>query len=315
METGPIYIKEVFYKRIRQILTKRLFYLPLVYLLVNIGFILSLFFPKDLHLNIYVYPLIFLVLPYSCFFLQRIHANFFQKKDDNFNEKFFKIYFIIGYSVMIFLPVLISFYTFICFKNDLTFNYFIIFISYSFVTSLIFNNILKYRLLIEYPENVNELILKILLLLGIVISVFIMSSPQIIITITNMLNLNLSEIGTLTNIAIAVVVLCATLSALSFTYCSTLKNNNGSCKMKKNGEGYFISTILSMILLILIYISSLMSHVINLTNLFRLNLIEYIFINIYTIALIVSVILLAYIIFYMITSSFSTLKILGFIKQ
>ncbi|WP_325192817.1 hypothetical protein [Methanobrevibacter ruminantium] len=314
METEPIYIKEVYYKRIRQILTKRLFYLPLVYLLVNIGFILSLFFPKDLHLNIYVYPLIFLVLPYSCFFLQRIHANFFQKKDDNFNEKFFKIYFIIGYSVMIFLPVLISFYTFICFKNDLTFNYFIIFISYSFVTSLIFNNILKYRLLIEYPENVNELILKILLLLGIVISVFIMSSPQIIITITNMLNLNLSEIGTLTNIAIAVVVLCATLSALSFTYCSTLKNNNGYYEMKKNGEGYFISTILSMILLILIYISSLMSHVINLTNLFRLNLIEYFFINIYSISLIFSVSLVVYVIYYMITSSFSTLKILGFIK-
>ena len=215
---------------------------------------------------------------------------------------------------MIFLPVLISFYTFICFKNDLTFNYFIIFISYSFVTSLIFNNILKYRLLIEYPENVNELILKILLLLGIVISVFIMSSPQIIITITNMLNLNLSEIGTLTNIAIAVVVLCATLSALSFTYCSTLKNNNGYYEMKKNGEGYFISTILSMILLILIYISSLMSHVINLTNLFRLNLIEYFFINIYSISLIFSVSLVVYVIYYMITSSFSTLKILGFIK-
>ena len=156
--------------------------------------------------------------------------------------------------------------------------------------------------------------LKILLLLGIVISVFIMSSPQIIITITNMLNLNLSEIGTLTNIAIAVVVLCATLSALSFTYCSTLKNNNGYYEMKKNGEGYFISTILSMILLILIYISSLMSHVINLTNLFRLNLIEYFFINIYSISLIFSVSLVVYVIYYMITSSFSTLKILGFIK-
>ena len=216
---------------------------------------------------------------------------------------------------MIFLPLLISFYTFVCFKYDLTFNHVMILISYSFVISLIFNNNLKYRLLIEYPENVSELLLQSLLVFGIIISFFVIIYPQIIIAITNMLNLDLSEIGTLTNIAIAIVILCATLSALFFTYCSTLKNNNGSCKMKKNGEGYFISTILSMILLILIYISSLMSHVINLTNLFRLNLIEYIFINIYTIALIVSVILLAYIIFYMITSSFSTLKILGFIKQ
>ena len=130
-----------------------------------------------------------------------------------------------------------------------------------------------------------------------------------------MLNLNLSEIGTLTNIAIAFVVLCATLSALSFTYCTTLKSNKKNyCKMKKNGEGYFISTILSMILLILIYVSSLMSHVINLTNLFRLNLMEYLFINIYTITLIISVSLLAYAIYYIISSSFSTLKILGFIK-
>ena len=178
METKPIYIKEFAYKKIRQILTKRLFYLPLVYIMVNIGFIISLFFPKELYLNIYLYPLIFLLLPYSCFFLQRIHANFFQNKDDNFNEKFLKIYFIIGYSAMIFLPLLISFYTFVCFRYDITFYYFIIIISYSFVTSLIFNNVLKYRLIIE---NVNEQILQSLLLVGIIISVFIMSSPQIII--------------------------------------------------------------------------------------------------------------------------------------
>ena len=57
-----------------------------------------------------------------------------------------------------------------------------------------------------------------------------------------------------------------------------------------------------------------MSHVINLTNLFRLNLIEYFFINIYSISLIFSVSLVVYVIYYMITSSFSTLKILGFIK-
>lgn len=314
METKPLYIKEFSHKRIRKMLTKRLFYLPLVYILVNIGFILSLFYPKGLHFNIFVYLFIFLLLPYSCFFLQRIHANFFQNKDDNFNEKFLKIYFIIGYSVMIILPLLISFYTFVRFKYDLTFYHIIILISYSFVTSLIFNNILKYRLLIEYPENVNERILQSLLAFGIVISVFIMSFPQIIIELTNMFNLNLSELGTLTNIAIAIVVLCATLSALSFTYCSTLKNNDNYCKMKKNGEGYFISTILSMILLILIYISSLMSHVINLTNLFRLNLMEYLFINIYTITLILSISLLTYAIYYMVTSSFSTLKILGFIK-
>lgn len=314
METKPLYIKEFSHKRIRKMLTKRLFYLPLVYILVNIGFILSLFYPKGVHFNIFVYLFIFLLLPYSCFFLQRIHANFFQNKDDNFNEKFLKIYFIIGYSVMIILPLLISFYTFVRFKYDLTFYHIIILISYSFVTSLIFNNILKYRLLIEYPENVNERILQSLLALGIVISVFIMSFPQIIIELTNMLNLNLSELGTLTNIAIAIVVLCATLSALSFTYCSTLKNNENYCKMKKNGEGYFISTILSMILLILIYISSLMSHMINLTNLFRLNLMEYLFINIYTITLIISISLLTYAIYYMATSSFSTLKILGFIK-
>lgn len=314
METKPIYIKEFSYKRIRQIITKRLFYLPLVYIIVNIGFIISLLCPKELFFNIYVYILIFIVLPYSCFFLQRIHANFFQNKDDDFNKKFLKIYFTTGYSVMIFLPFLISFYTFVNLKYDLTYYYFIILISYSFVTSLIFNNTLKYRLLIEYPENVNEIILQILLIFGIIISVFIIISPNIIIAITNMLNLTLSEMGTLTNIAIAFVVMCATLSALSFTYCSTLKNNKNYCKMKKNGEGYFISTILSMILLILIYISSLMSHVINLTNLFRLNLTEYLFINFYTITLIISVTLLAYVIYYMTTSSFSTLKILGLFK-
>ena len=121
--------------------------------------------------------------------------------------------------------------------------------------------------------------------------------------------------GTLTNIAIAFVVLCATLSALSFTYCSTIKNNDNKnyCKMKKNGEGFFISTILSMISLIVIYIFSLMSHVINLTNIFRLTIIDFIFINIYAIALIFLVSLSIYVIYYMVVSSFSTLKILGLI--
>ena len=98
METKLIPIKEFSYKRIRQILTKRSSYLPLVYILINIGFILSLFYPEELSFNIWAYLLIFIVLPYSCLILQRIHANFFQNKDENFNEKFLKFYFIIGYS-------------------------------------------------------------------------------------------------------------------------------------------------------------------------------------------------------------------------
>lgn len=310
MQIKQTLLKQFSYKGIKHILTKRLSYLPLIYILVNIGFILSLFYSTDLLLS----PWSFL-LAYSCFFLQIIYDKIFENNEDKFTKKYAIFYFIIGYSSMVALPILVSFSTFNSFKYDLTFNYFIILISYSFITSLIFNNQLKYRLLIEYPESINELILQFLLLLGIIISVFLMSSPEIIITITNMLNLNISEIGTLTNIAIAIVVLCATLSALSFTYCTTLKDNNKNyCKMKKNGEGYFISTILSMILLILIYISSLMSRITNLTSLFRLNLIEYLFINIYTITLIASVCLLVYIIYHMINSSLSTLRILGFLK-
>lgn len=303
------------HKNIKMILTRRRYYLPLVYILINIGFLVSLLYPKGLYLNSYLYPLIFLVLPYSCFFLQLIYDYFFKNRDAKFNKKFSKVYFIIGYSSMILLPLLLGFHTFNNFKPDLTFYYFIILISYSFVTSLIFNGQLKYRLLIKYPNNINEKILQSLLLIGILMSIFILGSPQIIISLTGTLNLNLSEIGTLTNIAIAFVVLCATLSALSFTYRGAIqKNNKNYCKIKKNGEGYFISTILSMFSLIFIYVASLMSRLINLTSLFRLNLMDYIFINIYTISLIFLVGLSIYIIYYMIVSSVSTLKILGLFK-
>lgn len=314
MKTKPLYIKEFSYKRIRQILTKRIYYLPLVYILINIGFMLSLVYSKKLSFNLY-YPIIFVLLPYSCLFLQRIHANFFQNKDDNFNEKFLKIYFIIGYLVMIILPVLTSFFIFSNFKYGLTFDSIVILMFFSFLTSLILNNRLKYRLLIDYPNDINETILQYLLFIGIIISIIIICFPKIIISVTNMFNLDISEIGTLTNIAIAIIVLCATLSSLSFTYCTTLKNNKKNySKMRKNGEGYFISTILSMLFLILIYVSSLITRFINLPNQFKLNLMEYIFINIYTIALIFLVILATYIFYYMIISSSSTLKILGFIK-
>lgn len=303
------------HKNIKMILTRRRYYLPLVYILINIGFLVSLLYPKGLYLNSYLYPLIFLVLPYNCFFLQLIYDFFFKNRDDEFNKKFSKVYFIIGYSSMISLPLLLGFHTFNNFNHDLTFYYFIILISYSFVTSLIFNGQLKYRLLIKYPNNINEKILQSLLLIGILMSIFILGSPQIIISLTETLNLNLSEIGTLTNIAIAFVVLCATLSALSFTYRGTIKKNNKNyCKIKKNGEGYFISTILSMFSLIFIYVASLMSRVINLTSLFRLNLMDYVFVNIYTISLIFLVGLSIYIIYYMIVSSVSTLKILGLFK-
>ncbi|WP_296873861.1 hypothetical protein [uncultured Methanobrevibacter sp.] len=307
--------KHFSHKTIKIILTKRRYYLPLVYILVNIGFIVSSLYPKGLYLNSYIYPLIFVVLPYTCFFLQVIYDYFFQNSDEEFKKKFSIIYFIIGYSSMICLPLLLGFHTFNNFNPDLTFYYFVILISYSFFASLVCNTQLKYRLLIKYPNNINEKILQSLLLIGILMSIFILASPQIIISLTNTLNLNLSEMGTLTNIAIAFVVLCATLSALSFTYCSTIKNNDNKnyCKMKKNGEGFFISTILSMISLIVIYIFSLMSHVINLTNIFRLTIIDFIFINIYAIALIFLVSLSIYVIYYMVVSSFSTLKILGLI--
>ena len=302
------------HKNIKMILTRRRYYLPLVYILINIGFLVSLLYPKRLYLNSYLYPLIFLVLPYSCFFLQLIYEYFFKNRDNEFNKKFSKVYFIIGYSSMSSLPLLLGFHTFNNFNHDLTFYYFIILISYSFVTSLIFNGQLKYRLLIKYPKNINEKILQSLLIIGILMYILILWSPQIIISLTETLNLNLSEIGTLTNIAIAFVVLCATLSALSFTYMGTIKKNKNYSKIKKNGEGYFISTILSIFSLIFIYIASLMSRVINLTSLFRLNLMDYIFVNIYTISLIFLVGLSIYIIYYMFVSSVSTLKILGLFK-
>lgn len=79
--------KHFSHKTIKIILTKRRYYLPLVYILVNIGFIVSSLYPKGLYLNSYIYPLIFVVLPYTCFFLQVIYDYFFQNSDEEFKKK------------------------------------------------------------------------------------------------------------------------------------------------------------------------------------------------------------------------------------
>ena len=103
-------------------------------------------------------------------------------------------------------------------------------------------------------------------------------------------------------------MLCATLAVLSFTY-TMVDNQEGKDKMNENGKGYFISTIISMVILLLILISSKIKPAL-INSISIENWFNFILVNIYAISIIIIFILTIYLIYYMISCSISSLKIL-----
>lgn len=132
-----------------------------------------------------------------------------------------------------------------------------------------------------------------------------MKYPDII----NKIIVNLTNI---TTISLAIIMLCATLSALTFTYYSTIEQTE---KVKINGQHYFISTILSMALTVLIFILTTIAPAIANLNMTHITLESNIILIIYTFFIIISFILLIYISYYIIVPSIKTLIILGFIQK
>lgn len=118
--------------------------------------------------------------------------------------------------------------------------------------------------------------------------IFIYKTPvNFLNKLSNYIIYNLTDVFT---ILIALIMLCIGLSALSFGYCSILKEgSNIRCNMKRNGEGYFIASILIMIAIFLLLITSIMKKYIlftTLPNLVILNF-DFIILNIYAVFIII----------------------------
>ena len=116
------------------------------------------------------------------------------------------------------------------------------------------------------------------------------------------------------NISIALIMLCATLSMLSFSYYSINDEKNKKDKIKECGESFFIATILSAFSLINLYLFSLMKPQLdNIGIVFNLMLLEkFLLLNILIIFLIIFLITMLYTLYYLIYGSISSLKVLNF---
>ena len=298
--------------KFQEIILKNEFYFPFVYILTIIGVILSNFYKVSS--PVYFVITIF-ILPYSCLYLVIIYNKFFENRSNEFTLKFIRFFKIVGVSALILNTILIGifYFSFQFLLTGSTSNFILMILS-AFVLSLTFNNTLRKRLNIFNDEKIENMMNSEFLIsfLGLVVLYLILNNSYFLELLNFILYIILLHLSDYSTISLAIVMLCATLSVLSFTY-TMVEDQEDKDKMNENGKGYFISTILSMIILLLILISSKIKPML-INSIAIENLFNFILINIYAISIITIFILTIYLIYYMISCSISSLKILKFIE-
>ena len=298
--------------KFQEIILKNEFYFPFVYILTIIGVILSNFYKASS--PVYFVITIF-ILPYSCLYLVIIYNKFFENRSNEFTLKFIRFFKFVGVSALILNTILIGifYFSFQFLLTGSTSNFILMILS-AFVLSLTFNNTLRKRLNIFNDEKIENMMNSEFLIsfLGLVVLYLILNNSYLLELLNFILYIILLHLPDYSTISLAIVMLCATLSVLSFTY-TMVEDQEDKDKMNENGKGYFISTILSMIILLLILISSKIKPML-INSIAIENLFNFILINIYAISIITIFILTIYLIYYMISCSISSLKILKFIE-
>lgn len=119
------------------------------------------------------------------------------------------------------------------------------------------------------------------------------------------------ELLLIISILITIIMLCIALSTLSFNYSSILNDTRIEKNMKRNGETYFIASILSMFSILSFVIVLFIKHYVVLRALSDLNIIslDFIGLSVYPIFIVIAIIFAGYSIYYIIKCSYSTLNI------
>lgn len=298
--------------KFKDIILKNQFYFPFIYILTIIGVLISNFYKVNSPLY---FTITTFILPFSCLYLVIIYDKFFKNKNKEFTIQFIRFFKITGIIALILNTILMSIFYF-SFQFILigTAPNLILMILSSFVLSLTFNNTLRKRLNISNDEKIEYTMNSesIISFLGLAVLYIILNNNKLLELVNKLINTILNNLPDYSTISLAIVMLCATLSVLSFTY-TMVENQKDKDKMNENGKGYFISTILSMTILLLILISSKIKPMLINSITFE-NWFNFIFTNIYTISIITIFILTIYLLYYMISCSISSLRILKFIK-
>ncbi|WP_296812304.1 hypothetical protein [uncultured Methanobrevibacter sp.] len=291
---------------ILKILKNYKYYIPLSYLLIITGIFISK------NINIAPFKSIILILLFtlsiSCSILNIIFVKKISTKSTSFKEKFTKLTKIIGYISLIFIPLIASFNYYINYENT---NSFMILFTITFAMSIYFTNIVRE---VIFPKN--NTLQSNYAFTGAIALNLILSNPKGV----ELMNTILDNILSIQSFAllIAIIMLCIALSTASFNYCSILEEKSEiRKKIKKDGENYFISSILTMISIILLCITSYIQPLFKPTTLINLDLfsMNFLFTNVYSFLLIIILSFTIYSIYCIIKSSYSILKELEFLEH
>lgn len=309
--------------KIKNVITDYKHYTILCYVLLILGIILSHYFiPKTSKTRLFIItailtfsiPLlniilskilvkydnkIFLLITISSLNIK--YEKFIEKKTLN---KFVQYVRKFGIIVLILIPIFTSSYYYHSILSNAP-NQYLILLTTSMFMTLNYTDLVRKQLYNEKPVNTTyafwgSISLNIILIL-----------PHGSDLINYILNYILHNLQNSLTILIAIIMLCVGLSALSFGYCSILEETSDIRKnMKKNGEGFFIASIFSMIAISLSFITSILKPHVNFMTLANLNIFsfDFILLNIYSVLLILVLSLTVYAIYYMIKSSIYSLK-------
>ena len=190
--------------------------------------------------------------------------------------------------------------------------------SYLKVISIAFEMTLIYTMAIRGEIFQKDHKLSVIYTAFIVISLMIMSQPIGLNYLDKVLNYITCDLSNAFTILIAIIMLCVGLSALSFGYCSILNEDSRTREtMKKNGEGYFIASILSMFAILLLFIISIVKKYVIFMPLSNLNILsfDFIILNIYSVFIIIIFTFTIYASYCMLKCSILSLKELKLFKK
>lgn len=186
----------------------------------------------------------------------------------------------IGMIILILIPIFCTIYYY--YSLNLNNNY-ISLLTIAIIWSLNYSEIVRKQLFNETYIVANYAFIGALSLN------MILLTPQGFYLINLILNYIFNNMHNAFTILIAIIMLCIGLSALSFSYCSILPDDKVKENIKKNGEGYFIASILTMFAIVFLFIDSIISQHVNLILLKNINVwnFEFILLNLYSTILII----------------------------
>lgn len=309
---------------IKEVITEYKYYFILSYLLGIFGIILSFHYNFDNIKMILYYTMVIFALTtpilaiifhnlfkynnetknyYLEVDIHNLNVNHSKLIDNSIIIKYVNFTRSVGIIALFVVPILVGAYNYNSLSSNAS-NQYPLLITTVIVMTLFYTDSIRKQL-----YNENFLTVKYVLM-GAVLLNFILSTEYGSFLLNKILTYVLSNLPDSFTVLIAIIMLGVGLAALSFGYCSILPDSKIRKNMKRNGEGFFISSILSMMSVIVLYITSILKDYIDFTPLISLDIfsMNFILLNIYSLGLILILSCVSYATYCLIKCSILSLK-------